>query len=374
MNWTVAAEIGTAFLRLGISSFGGPIAHLGYFHREFVDRRRWLDADQFAQLLALCQFLPGPASSQLGFSLGLLRGGWLGAVIALVAFALPSAILMFVLAVCSAHLEGSWLLGPIHVLKLVAVVVVAQGVISMARTLTPDAPRIALAVAAAAFCVFSNSSLTQLAVIAGGAILGPLVCRRAAGRSGEGFALPYGRPTGTVLLLVFGTLLGCAVATGSAPGLLHAAAAFYRCGALVFGGGHVVLPLLQDAVVGPGWIDTDTFLAGYGAVQAMPGPMFSISAFLGERLWGGGGGALGAAVSLLAIFLPGLLLIAGTLPFWKAISARDWAARMMAGVNAVVVGLLVAALYNPLWTSAVHGIVDLGFVAIGLALLLGARR
>jgi chromate transporter len=259
-------------------------------------------------------------------------------------------------------------------LKLVAVVVVAQGVISMARTLTPDAPRIALAVAAAAFCVFSNSSLTQLAVIAGGAILGPLVCRRAAGRSGEGFALPYGRPTGTVLLLVFGTLLGCAVATGSAPGLLHAAAAFYRCGALVFGGGHVVLPLLQDAVVGPGWIDTDTFLAGYGAVQAMPGPMFSISAFLGERLWGGGGGALGAAVSLLAIFLPGLLLIAGTLPFWKAISARDWAARMMAGVNAVVVGLLVAALYNPLWTSAVHGIVDFGFVAIGLALLLGARR
>lgn len=369
-----AAEVGAAFLKLGSTSFGGPIAHLGYFHREFVVRRRWVDEEHFGQLLALCQFLPGPASSQLGFSLGLLRAGWLGGLAAFAAFTLPSALLLFVFAALSSHLAGPWGQGVIHGLKLVAVAVVAQGVFNMARTLTPDRQRALMAAAAAGLIAISSAAWMQLLIVAGGAALGPLLCRQIVARQGETFALHYGRRVGGALLAAFAVLLLTAlVVAPHLPPLVHVAGAFYRAGALVFGGGHVVLPLLKQTVVDPGWVDNNTFLAGYGAAQAVPGPMFSLAAFLGERLQGGQGGALGAAVCLLAIFLPGLLLLSGALPFWRALGARDGAARMLAGVNAAVVGLLAAALYNPVWISAVRDAGDFAIALIGFTLLVAAR-
>lgn len=367
-------EVGTAFLKLGLSSFGGPIAHLGYFHREFVERRRWLDEEHFGQLLALCQFLPGPASSQLGFSLGLLRAGWMGGIAAFIGFTLPSALLLFVFAAWSSHLAGPWGQSAIHGLKLVAVAVVAQGVLGMARTLTPDRSRALMAAAAAGLIAVSGSAWMQLLIVVGGAVLGPWLCRQVVARRGETFALHYGRRSGGTLLVFFGALLVTAVVVAPhLPPLAQVAGAFYRAGALVFGGGHVVLPLLKHAVVDPGWLSNDTFLAGYGAAQAVPGPMFTLSAFLGERLYGGQGGALGATVSLLVIFLPGLLLISGALPFWRALGARDGAARMLAGVNAVVVGLLAAALYDPVWVSAVHDAGDFAIALVAFTLLVAIR-
>ncbi|HEY0746132.1 MAG TPA: chromate efflux transporter [Steroidobacteraceae bacterium] len=369
-----AAEVGAAFLKLGLSSFGGPIAHLGYFRREFVERRRWIDDQRFGQLLALCQFLPGPASSQLGFSLGLLRAGWAGAIAAFIGFTLPSALLMFALAESGRYLTGPWGQSAVHGLKLVAVAVVAQGVLGMARTLTPDAPRALMAAGAAGMVLVSGSAWMQLLVIAGGAALGPWLCRQTKALQSEGFDLPYGRRVGIALLAAFGALLIAAlwIAPATSP-LGQAAGAFYRAGALVFGGGHVVLPLLKQAVVDPGWIDNDTFLAGYGAAQAVPGPLFSVAVFLGARLFGGQAGALGAIVSLMAIFLPGFLILAATLPFWRTLSARDGTARMLAGVNAVVVGLLAAALYNPVWISAVQDPKDFAVALIGFVFLVAAR-
>lgn len=363
-------EVGSAFLKLGLSSFGGPIAHLAYFRREFVERRRWLDQEHFGQLLALCQFLPGPASSQLGFSLGLLRAGWAGAIAAFIGFTLPSALLMFVFATMSGYLAGPWGQSAVHGLKLVAVAVVAQGVLGMARTLAPDAPRALLAAAAAALIAISSSVWVPLLVVAGGAALGPWLCPQVTARQGETFALRYGRLTGSVLLVTFAALLLAALflAPGM-PRLAQVAGAFYRAGALVFGGGHVVLPLLQHAVVDPGWLDDNSFLAGYGAAQAVPGPMFSLAAFLGQRLHG----ALGATVSVLAIFLPGFLLVAGALPFWRALGARDGAVRVLAGVNAAVVGLLAAALYDPVWISAVRDGKDFALALVAFALLVAAR-
>jgi chromate transporter len=369
-----ALEVGSVFLKLGLMSFGGPIAHLGYFHREFVERRRWLDEEHFGQLLALCQFLPGPASSQLGFSIGLLRAGWLGAIAAFLAFTLPSALLLFAFAALSNHLAGPWGQSSIHGLKLVAVAVVAQGVLGMARTLTPDRSRALMAAAAAGLIAISDSASMELLVVAGGALLGPWLCRQVTARRGETFALHYGQRTGGVLLAAFGTLLLTAlVVAPHLSSLGQVAGAFYRAGALVFGGGHVVLPLLKQAVVDPGWLSDSTFLAGYGAAQAVPGPMFSLSAFLGAQLHGGQGGALGATVSLLAIFLPGLLLVSGALPFWRALGARDGAARMLAGVNAAVVGLLAAALYDPVWVSAVRDAKDFAIALVAFTLLVAAR-
>jgi chromate transporter len=373
-----AAEVGTAFLKLGLTSFGGPIAHLGYFRREFVERRRWIDEEHFGQLLGLCQFLPGPASSQLGFSLGLLRAGWLGALAAFVGFTLPSALLMFAFAVSNEFLSGAWGGSAVHGLKLVAVAVVAQGVLGMARTLTPDAPRAMMAAVSAGLVVVSGSGWMQLVVVAGGAVLGPWLCRSAA--SGSGFlasvtprappTLPYGRRLGAVLLLSFALLLTLAlfIAPRTSP-TGQVAGAFFRAGALVFGGGHVVLPLLEHSVVDPGWIDNGTFLAGYGAAQALPGPVFTFAAFLGERLHYGPGGIPGAILGLLAIFLPGFLIVAGALPYWQTLSAKDTTARSLAGVNAAVVGLLAAALYDPVWVSAVTGPSDFAIALIGFVLL-----
>lgn len=367
-------EVGTAFLKLGLTSFGGPIAHLGYFHREFVVRRRWLDEEHFAQLLALCQFLPGPASSQLGFSIGLLRAGWLGAIAAFIAFTLPSALLLFAFGELSHLLTGPLGQSVIHGLKLVAVAVVAQGVLAMARTLTPDRPRALMAAVTAGLIAISPGSVMQLAVVAGGAALGPWLCKRVTSRQGESFPLHYTRRGGAMLIASYGALLLLAIAIApSLPPLGQMAGAFYRTGALVFGGGHVVLPLLKQAVVAPGWVGNDTFLAGYGAAQAVPGPMFTLAAFLGQQYQGGHGGVLGACINLLAIFLPGLLMVSGALPFWRALASRDQAARMLAGVNAAVVGLLASALYDPVWVSAVHDGKDFAIALLAFTLLVAAR-
>ncbi len=369
-----AGEVLGAFLALGFSSFGGPIAHLGYFRREFVERRKWVDDAQLAQLLALCQFLPGPASSQLGFSLGLLRAGWLGALAAFVAFTLPSAVALFAFAALLPYVSGAAGNAALHGLKLVAVAVVAQGVLGMARQLCPDARRATLAAASAALILLAGNAWMQIIVVAAGAIAGLVLCRGIAHAPGRGLHPPYGASLGWTLLGMFTLLLlGLPLVAHGTEGLVAVIEAFYRAGALVFGGGHVVLPLLKETVVAPGWISDDEFLAGYGAAQAVPGPMFTLAAYLGARLPGAEGGVLGASVALVAIFLPGLLLVAGSLPLWRSIADRPAAVRAVGGVNAAVVGLLGAALYDPVWTSAVRGAADVAIAIVAFTLLVAWR-
>lgn len=369
------AEVLAAFIKLGLTSFGGPIAHIGYFRREFVERRAWVDETEFARLLALCQFLPGPASSQLGFSLGLLRAGWLGALAAFAAFTLPSAGLLFGFAALLPYLSGKVGQAGIHGLKLVAVAVVAQGVLGMARQLCPDPPRATIAAVAVALILAVGHPWMQVLVVVLGAIAGLAVCRGVQSPApGAQLHLPYGIRWGIALLILFALLLfGLPFAARGQIGLLPVVEAFYRAGALVFGGGHVVLPLLREAVVTPGWISSDDFLAGYGAAQAVPGPMFTLSAYLGARLPGAQGGLVGATAALVAIFLPGFLLVAGALPLWRSIGHRPLAARAVAGINAAVVGLLAAALYDPVWTSAVRAPLDVAIAAIAFTLLVAWR-
>lgn len=370
-----AGEVFLAFLSLGLRSFGGPIAHVGYFRRAFVEQRRWLDDAHFSQLLALCQFLPGPASSQLGFAIGMQRAGWRGALAAFAGFTLPSAVLMFAFAWWAPYLRGPWGQSLLHGLKLVAVVVVAQGVLGMWRSLATDMPRRLLALGAAVVLLWQTSAWLQLLVIVVAALLSPWACRGVRPRHDMVASPGYGRRAASVLLACYGPLLvaAFAIAPGGHP-LLRVGAAFYRAGALVFGGGHVVLPWLRQALVAPGWVDEGGFLAGYGAAQAMPGPMFSLAAYLGSRMFGGQGGVAGAAVALLAIFLPGFLLLSGVLPFWQRLSARPEAVRVVAAINAAVVGLLAAAFYNPVWTGTVHGWTDLLIAACGFLMLVVARQ
>ena len=365
-------EIFLTFLRLGLSSFGGPIAHLGYFHREFVKRKRWLDEAGYARILAPCQFLPGPASSQFGFSVGLQRAGWRGGLAAFCAFTLPSALLMLGFAAYRTSFDGARGQALLHGLKLVAVAVVAQGLLAMARTLTPDWPRRLIAVLAAAAMLSLAAPWMQFAVIVLGAALGTRL--QVAAQPGNPLPLNYGRRTGGILLGAFGVLLLASwLIPPTAPLLLRAAGAFYRAGALVFGGGHVVLPLLREAVVAPGWLSDDDFLAGYGAAQAMPGPMFSVASFLGAHLQQPYGEICGALTATLAIFLPGLLLIAGALPYWGRLAANPRVARALAGVNAAVVGLIAAALYDPLWSTSVKSLADFLIALAGFLLLAVAR-
>ena len=368
------AEVFAAFLRLGLTSFGGPIAHIGYFRRELVERRGWVSQAQFAQLLGLCQFLPGPASSQLGFALGLLRAGWGGALAAFLAFTLPSALLLFAFAELLPGAPAAAAAVLVHGLKLVAVAVVAFGLVGMARELCPDAPRAGIAAASAFAALAFPHAATQLAVVVLGALAGLLAGRAVAPARADAPSLPYGRGLGIALLCAYAALLVALPLAGAALGSRVAvAAAFYRAGALVFGGGHVVLPLLQQMVVEPGWLSRDEFLAGYGAAQAVPGPMFTLASYLGTRLGGGLGGAMGAASAVLAIFLPGLLLVAGTLPLWRAVVAHPSAARALSGTNAAVVGLLAAAFYDPVWKSAVHAPLDIVIAAVGFAILAAWR-
>lgn len=367
-------EIAAVFLRLGLTSFGGPVAHLGYFHREFVEKRRWLGEGDYAQLLALTQLLPGPGSSQLGFSIGLLRGGWRGALTAFLAFTLPSALLLTGFASLLPALEGPLGQAALRGLKLVALAVVAHGLLGMARRLCPDGPRATLAALAAGALLLAPHAAAQLAVVAGGALAGALLPLPAGDAAPPALPLRHGRRTGAALLAVFAVLLlGLPLLAGGGHPLAAVAEAFYRAGALVFGGGHVVLPLLEESVVHTGWIGQGDFLAGYGAAQAVPGPMFSLAAYLGARLPGALGGGAGAALALASIFLPGFLLAGGVLPFWKALVARPAAARAVAGVNAAVVGLLGAALYDPVFRSAVAAPLDLAIALVGFALLAGWR-
>lgn len=370
-----AGEVFGVFLRLGLTSFGGPIAHLAYFREEFVARRRWLDERQFSQLLALCQFLPGPASSQLGFATGLMRAGWRGALAAFVAFTTPSALLLFLLAGATAWFEAGAGAQVAHGLKLVAVAVVAHGVLGMARQLAPDLQRAAIAATACAVVLLSRSAAGQLLVIALGAIAGYAACRHVAPTPGTGLPVRHGQRAAIGLLLAFALLLAAAFVLSDSPASLPGlAAAFYQAGALVFGGGHVVLPLLEEAVVQPGWISADQFLAGYGAAQAVPGPMFTLAAFLGGLVDTGYPTAVGALVALGAVFAPGFLLLLAVLPLWGRLTAQPGLAAAFAGVNAAVVGLLAAALYDPLWTAGIHSPTDVAIALGGFALLAGLRR
>lgn len=362
------------FLRLGLSSFGGPIAHLGYFRDEFVTRRRWLSEAEFAQLLAICQALPGPASSQLGFAVGLLRGGWTGGLLAFLGFTLPSALLLFAFAIFAPGLDAGLMEYLVHGLKLVAVVVVAHGLVGMIRSLVPDGPRALLAMLALGAMLAGGPAWRQLAVIAAGGVLGLWLCRGVAALPAGALQVGYRARTGWLLLGVFALGLAGALAVadgGASP--LALAGAFYEAGALVFGGGHVVLPLLEQSTVATGWLGEDQFLAGYGAAQAVPGPMFALSAYLGALVPIGQAPGVGAALALLAIFLPGLLLVAALLPLWSGLAARPGAAAAVAGINAAVVGLLAAAFVGTVLPAGVQGGSDAAVAFGGLALLVWAR-
>lgn len=363
-------EVFLTFLKLGCTSFGGPIAHLGYFRKELVEKRQWVSESQYAQLLAICQFLPGPASSQAGFSLGYTRAGWPGALAAFVAFTLPSALLLLAFAALLPLLSGPVGQAALHGLKIVAFAVVADAVLGMARKLTPDIQRGAIALGAAALLILFSSAWLQVLVVLGGAIAGMLMCKPAAADSAAAFTVRYGTRTGTILLVVFGALLlGLPLLMLQGGSLISLAEAFYRAGALVFGGGHVVLPLLEDSLVATGWVSNEDFLAGYGAAQAIPGPMFAFSAYLGAVIPTGQPGWVGAGIALLFMFLPGFLLVAGVLPFWQAVAHNAVAGKAIAGVNAAVVGLLAAALYDPIFTAAIQNVFDLIIGGIGFAML-----
>ena len=346
------------FLRLGCTSFGGPVAHIGYFRAEFVERRRWVPEVGFADLVALCQFMPGPASSQLGMSIGLLRAGPLGMLAAWVGFTLPSALLMLAFAYGVEALgnvgDASWLKG----LKLVAVAVVAQAVWGMAQSMAPDRPRATLAVAASLIALAIPSSIGQIGAIVLGAIVGVTLLPKPAvtGEHHVPFGLTLHRGVAVLAIILFFVLLLFLPALAAAidSQALRLFDAFYRAGALVFGGGHVVLPLLQAAVVPTGWVSNDAFLAGYGAAQAMPGPLFTFAAYLGAVMIPSPNGALGALLGTVAIFAPSFLLVAGLMPFWDTLRQRQTMQSTLRGVNAAVVGVLLAALYTPVWTASVH--------------------
>ena len=364
-------EVLLVFLKLGMSCFGGPIAHIGYFRDEFVVRRRWLDEQAYADLVALCQFLPGPASSQVGFSIGLMRAGYRGALAAWTGFTLPSAIALVLFAYGAGTLNGPAGTGLLHGLKLVAVAIVAQAVWGMARTLCPDRERASIALVAALIILFSTSAIAQVGDILLGGIAGLWLCRGAPPTATGHIAMPVSRIAGMVALAVFLVLLvGLPVLQSLRiwPGVALFDD-FYRSGALVFGGGHVVLPLLREAFVTPGWVSDDAFLAGYGAAQAVPGPLFTFAAYLGAVVGPSPHGIAGAALGLFGIFLPGMLILLGTLPFWDDFRKRAAAQAMMRGVNAAVVGLLGAALYNPVWTSSVKTPGDFGIALVGFVLL-----
>jgi chromate transporter len=364
-------EVFAAFLKLGLTSFGGPIAHLGYFRDELVVRRKWIDEAGYADLVALCQFLPGPASSQVGFALGLLRGGPLGALAAWAAFTLPSAILLIVFAMAATAFDGPTGIALLHGLKVVAVAVVAQAVWGMAKTLTSDRERASIALAAVLIVLFAAGAIGQIAAILAGALAGLVLCRNGPVRGVAHLSFRVSPIIGIASLVAFFLLLGGLPIVASAVDSqgVKLFDSFYRSGSLVFGGGHVVLPLLQTEVVNPGWVTNDAFLAGYGAAQAVPGPLFTFAAYLGAAIGPHPNGILGAAICLVAIFLPGFLLLIGALPFWDSFRKQPMAQAAMRGANAAVVGILGAALYSPVWTSAILNPYDFALALTGFILL-----
>ncbi|MHC8344031.1 chromate efflux transporter [Pseudomonas sp. RT6P73] len=356
------------FLRLGLTSFGGPVAHLGYFRSEFVQRRRWLGEAAYAELIALCQFLPGPASSQVGMALGLSRGGYAGALAAWAGFTLPSALILTLLAFAITH--GGWALpaGLIHGLKIVAVAVVAHAVWGMARTLCRGPVRVGIMLVATVGVLLWPTTAGQMTVMALAALIGLALLQNADGAQREGLSIRVSRRAGWLALGLFVVLLLVLplIAHRWPDSLINLFDGFYRTGALVFGGGHVVLPLLQSQVVSTGLLSNNVFLAGYAAAQAMPGPLFTFAAFLGGSI----SGWSGALVCVVAIFLPSLLLVIGVLPFWQRLRGNGRVQAALAGVNAGVVGLLLAALYQPLWTTSILSPLDALLAAMALMALL----
>jgi chromate transporter len=358
------------FLRLGLTSFGGPIAHLGYFRQEFVERRKWLNEHAYVDLVALCQFLPGPASSQVGIALGLSRGGMPGALAAWLGFTLPSAILLVLFGLGLSAAGGqhaSWL----HGLKIAAVAVVAQALWGMGKSLSPDRLRATIMVCAAVVATLVPSALGQISAIAAGGFFGWAFLETSAVLPHTLVKTTVGKTAGAMLLMVFLLLLlllPVAVA-GSDSYIIMLFDSFYRAGSLVFGGGHVVLPLLQSQVVPTGWVGNDAFLAGYGAAQAVPGPLFTFAAYLGAVSSQSPSGWAGAGVALVAIFLPSFLLVIGILPFWEQLRRYGVMQRIILGINAAVVGLLLSAFYDPVWASAIHGAADFSLAASAFLLL-----
>jgi chromate transporter len=364
-------EVFAVFLRLGLTSFGGPVAHLGYFHEEFVVRRRWLDEKSYVDLVALCQFLPGPASSQVGIAVGLSRAGYLGALAAWTGFTLPSAVAMVLFAYGVTAVGDAAGSGWLHGLKVAAVAVVAQAVLGMMRALAPDRERATLAVVAAAIVLAFPSAWGQVGAILLGAVAGVTLLRGEAAAGHASLPLGVSRSVAVAALVVFFALLiGLPLASAVIPSQsLALFDAFYRAGSLVFGGGHVVLPLLQAEVVPPGWVTNEAFLAGYGAAQAVPGPLFTFAAYLGAVMGPPPNGWVGAVLCLVAVFLPSFLLVIGALPFWEDLRSRPAAQSALKGVNAAVVGLLLAALYHPVWTAGITRAADFALAAAAFLLL-----
>lgn len=354
-------EVFRVFLKLGLTAFGGPVAHLGFFRDELVTRRRWITEESYAELVALCQFLPGPASSQAGFALGLIRAGWWGALAAFVAFTLPSAVLMTLAGMFAQEIGNAE--GVLHGLKIVAVAVVAQAVFGMARSLCPDSPRAGIAVSALGVMALVQGPFTMMVVIALGGMAGLMLCQGTV--QPARLHLPVPRGVGVGALGVFAALFVALPFLAASSQGAALADAFYRAGSLVFGGGHVVLPLLEAETVGRGWVDQTTFLSGYAMAQALPGPLFTFAAWLG----GAAGGMSGAILATLALFAPGFLLLVGALPFWAALRHRPRAQAAMQGANAAVVGILGLALYDPVFTSAITGARDFALAVAGFVAL-----
>ena len=363
-------EVFAAFLKLGLTSFGGPVAHLGYFHDEFVARRGWLDERAYAELVALCQFLPGPASSQVGMAIGLSCAGYRGMVVAWAGFTLPSAILMVLFAFSMERLDRALSSGWLHGLNVAAVAIVALAVLSMARSLAPDRKRATFAVVAAAITLTFPSASGQIGAMLFGALAGVVLIKGGLPTDHALSPVAASRRTGATAFFAFlALLIGLPLLAATQSQVIAVFAAFYRAGSLVFGGGHVVLPLLQAAVVPSGWVSNDAFLAGYGAAQAVPGPLFSFSAFLGAVMRPEPHGWVGAALCLAAIYLPAFLLILAVLPFWQNLRQVPIAQSALMGVNAAVVGVLLAALYQPVWANGIESAADFALASAAFLLL-----
>ena len=385
-----AREVLLAFLRLGCHSFGGPIAHLGYFHTEFVERRHWCEEETFSEVVALAQSMPGPASSQVGFALGLLRAGWAGGIAAWVGFTMPSALLLLAFALGHRLLAGKAGAGALHGLQLVAVAVVAQAILAMRKSLAPDAARVGVALLAAAIASLAPPAASTVLAIAAGALLGLMLPRPPQPAQLRHLHFGLSKLAGLLaaamflaLLLLLPVAASLTAGPGASPGnwphgvsspgffsqSMAVCSAFYRTGALVFGGGHVVLPLLENAVVARGWVDQSSFLSGYGAAQAVPGPLFTFSAYLGAVIQPAFHPVVLSLLALLAIFLPGLLIVVAVVPFWNQLRQRPRIQAMLRGVNAAVVGVLISAFIRPVCTSALHSAYDLVLALAALALL-----
>ncbi|KAA6461488.1 MULTISPECIES: chromate transporter [Bacillus cereus group] len=365
-RFKILLEVLLVSIRLGLTSFGGPIAHLGYFHEEYVRKRKWMDEKSYADLVALCQFLPGPASSQVGIGIGVMRAGVLGGILAFIGFTLPSVIALIIFALVLQGLnigDVSW----IHGLKIVAVVVVAHAILGMAQKLTPDLQRKSIALFALVGTLLWQTAFTQVGVIVLSGLVGYLIYKNHADNDEAKLSFPISRKLGVICLsLFFGLLISLPILREvTSLNWIAMFDSFYRAGSLVFGGGHVVLPLLEREFVPTDWMDEASFLAGYGATQAVPGPLFTFAAYIGAVIGGWQGGLL----ATVAIFLPAFLLILGTLPFWDQLRRNPKIKGALMGVNAAVVGILISAFYHPIWTSAILQPVDFAFAAILFSML-----